>query len=300
MALLGLTVNTSPGAEGHITPEADAAIYQGIFGEDAVLPVGEEFSAQIINNNCIRLGNGVLCVGGHMCMTSYGDYTDVIIDSAGTDMVRYDLICARFETTGPGGVDSVSIVVKKGTEVESSPKAPSWIRNNLYEGGLVREFPLHMVRISGPLIMSVSKVFNTLSAIPQSGIWTPTVDGLSMSAAYGDYVVLGQTVIISFYFTGVPTGVGGRLEIKGFPLEISTDYRWAAGGGHAQGFKHSGGQACFSGWNLQASSRSIFGRAYALNADGISGAGYLMVPSTSDVIPSEGIHASGTIMARVV
>ena len=41
MAFKPLTVNTPTGKKAHILAEDDAALYDGIFGEDCVLKLGE-------------------------------------------------------------------------------------------------------------------------------------------------------------------------------------------------------------------------------------------------------------------
>ena len=66
MAFKPLTVNTPIGKKAHILAEDDAALYDGIFGEDCVLKIGEQFASKTISNNVIRVMDGVVVVGGHV------------------------------------------------------------------------------------------------------------------------------------------------------------------------------------------------------------------------------------------
>ena len=62
MAFKPLTVNTPAGKKAHILAEDDAALYDGIFGEDCVLKLGEQFASKTISNNVIRVMDGVVAV----------------------------------------------------------------------------------------------------------------------------------------------------------------------------------------------------------------------------------------------
>jgi hypothetical protein len=106
MAFKPLTVNTPIGEEAHILAEDDAALYDGIFGEDCVLKLGEQFASKTISNNVIRVMDGVVVVGGHVGRIIKGDYEDMMIDNGIADQKRNDLIVARFQSGGTGGADT--------------------------------------------------------------------------------------------------------------------------------------------------------------------------------------------------
>lgn len=143
MALYPITVNTPVEALPHIYAEDDAAIYESISGGDGVYDIGEMLKATVLSNNNVRIGNGVLSVGGHIARIKYGDYEEMTIDNGESGKNRNDLIVARFSTTGFGGVDEFSLEVKKGVAVTGAAKDPEVETGNLYEGETIREFPLH-------------------------------------------------------------------------------------------------------------------------------------------------------------
>lgn len=164
MALKGITINTPPEAAAHILAEYDAAIYQGIYGEDAVIKVGSCFSASVQSNNKIRISDGLLSVGGHMAIQPYGEYTDVSIENGQSGVFRKDIIVAKIESTGSGGVDTIKFEVKKG---ESGGELPSLVQNSMYQSGKVREFPLYTVRLSGVNIVEIIKMFEPIENVAE-------------------------------------------------------------------------------------------------------------------------------------
>lgn len=156
--LIPITVNTPPGEEAHIRAEDDASIYQSIFGEDGVSTVGQACKATVLSNNKVRIADGVICVGGHFARIPYGDYIDCEIDSGQSEKKRNDIIVARFETTGTGGIDTYTCEVKKGT-AGSTATDPEIVQEDLYKAGKVRELPLYRVKIEGLSITAVEQLF---------------------------------------------------------------------------------------------------------------------------------------------
>lgn len=164
MGLKGITVNTAAEAEAHIYAEDDAAIYQSILGMDAVADIGQQCKATVISNNKIRVSDGVVVVGGHVARIPYGEYEDCEIANGQTGKNRNDLIVARFETTGSGGVDKMTCKVYQGT-AGSTAADPSITQDNIYQNGKVREFPLYRVRIEGLNIVAVDQLFTVLPSM---------------------------------------------------------------------------------------------------------------------------------------
>ena len=162
MGFKPLTYKNAPGEEPHITPEDDAAIYESIVGTDGAFTVGEQFKATVISNNKVRIGNGVLNVGGHMGRTTYGDYVDVTIENGVSEQNRNDLIIARFVI---GDTDTYELDVKKGVSGKEAVD-PELIQEDLYNGGKTREYPLYRVKIEGLSIVKVEQMLEIRPTIP--------------------------------------------------------------------------------------------------------------------------------------
>lgn len=156
--LIPITVNTPPGEEAHIRAEDDASVYQSIFGEDGVSTVGQACKATVLSNNKVRIADGIICVGGHFARIPYGDYIDCEIDSGQSEKKRNDIIVARFESTGTGGIDTYTCEVKKG-KAGSTATDPEIVQEDLYKAGKVRELPLYRVKIEGLSITAVEQLF---------------------------------------------------------------------------------------------------------------------------------------------
>ncbi|MDR3925445.1 MAG: hypothetical protein Q3X47_03805 [Dorea sp.] len=173
--LKALNINTPPEAEPHIYAEDDAAIYKAIFGGDGVSTIGQACKATVLSNNKVRIADGVLCVDGHMARIPYGEYEDCEIMNGQSGKNRNDIIVAKFETTGTGGIDTMTCEVIQGTAGETAVD-PELTQDDIYAGGKVREYPLYRVKIEGLSITAVEKMFEV---IPTSWILLNKINELS-------------------------------------------------------------------------------------------------------------------------
>ena len=181
--LRALNINTPPEAEPHIYAEDDAAIYKAIFGGDGVSTIGQACKATVLSNNRVRIADGVLCVDGHMARIPYGEYEDCEIMNGQSGKNRNDIIVAKFETTGTGGIDTMTCEVIQGTAGETAVD-PELTQDDIYAGGKVREYPLYRVKIEGLSITAVEQMFEI---IPSNKDLSNKLGNLGQSAAIGQY-----------------------------------------------------------------------------------------------------------------
>lgn len=181
--LKALNINTPPEAEPHIYAEDDAAIYKAIFGGDGVSTIGQACKATVLSNNKVRIADGVLCVDGHMARIPYGEYEDCEIMNGQSGKNRNDIIVAKFETTGTGGIDTMTCEVIQGTAGETAVD-PELTQDDIYAGGKVREYPLYRVKIEGLSITAVEQMFEI---IPSNKDLSNKLGNLGQSAAIGQY-----------------------------------------------------------------------------------------------------------------
>lgn len=171
----GITVNTAPEAEPHIYAEDDAAIYQAIFGGDGVSTIGQACKATVLSNNKVRVADGVICVGGHMARIPYGAYEDCEIMNGQSEKNRNDIIVAKFETTGTGGIDTMTCEVIQGTAGETATD-PELAQDDIYTGGKTRELPLYRVKIEGLSIVAVEQMFKLKPTAEELKLLIESVD----------------------------------------------------------------------------------------------------------------------------
>ena len=224
--LKGITVNTAPEAEPHIYAEDDAAVFQTMFGEDGVSSIGQACKATVLSNNKVRVADGVICVGGHFARIPYGEYEDCEIANGQSGKNRNDIIVARFETTGTGGIDTYTCEVKQGTPGDAATD-PELTQDNLYNGGKVRELPLYRVKIEGISIVAVEQMFDV---VPTNAELIKTVTELIGKSGklienqidYQEYTLLGGKVKV---ISGSVIRKGaGKNYIALFTAEQLKDY----------------------------------------------------------------------------
>jgi hypothetical protein len=219
-----ITVNTAPEAEPNICAEDDAAIYQSLFGEDGVSSVGQACKATVLSNNKVRVADGVICVGGHFARIPYGDYIDCEIENGQSGQNRNDIIVARFETTGTGGIDTYTCEVKKGM-AGSTATDPEIVQEDLYKAGKVRELPLYRVKIEGLSITAVEQLFTLRKTneelekeLVSLNSKIPDVYYEEVSLHYYDGAYMTATVNVGKQFAGRPVQVTSIYK-SGYPTQ---------------------------------------------------------------------------------
>lgn len=189
--LKALNINTPPEAEPHIYAEDDAAIYKTIFGGDGVSTIGQACKATVLSNNKVRIADGVLCVDGHMARIPYGEYEDCEIMNGQSGKNRNDIIVAKFETTGTGGIDNMTCEAIQGIAGEMAVD-PELTQDDIYAGGKVREYPLYRVKIEGLSITAVEQMFEI---IPSNKDLSNKVAELNKNIACSPSVKRRETLI---------------------------------------------------------------------------------------------------------
>lgn len=151
----------------HITSGDTGRLIAGIVGTGRyVLRTGTQMEATVVSSNLVRIGAGdAVDQGRHICIPA-GTYEEAAIDNGYQYNQRIDVIAIRYEKNG-SGVESASIVVKKGTEVTLSdtPTAPTLTTGNILEGALVDEMALYYVRIRETQITSVDAAYRVAPSL---------------------------------------------------------------------------------------------------------------------------------------
>lgn len=163
-----MSVNIVTGMTGqaHITSDDDRirnAYYIG--NSKYVFEYGHSFEPTILNNNLIRIQDGMLVNQGTQIGIELTDYEDVVIENGLSGVNRNDLIVMRYEKEADTGTESGKLVVIKGTSGATATD-PEYISGNILDGGdLIDDMPLYRVRIESLSIVAVEPLF-TLYHLP--------------------------------------------------------------------------------------------------------------------------------------
>lgn len=146
--------------EPHITPLMDSMWHQGILGkETCALNAYENFEAQVISNNEIRVRSGVGSIQGRFFCIEPNTYDAVTINNGSQGEKRKDLIVVHFEENTDTKVQTIDLRVIQGQPSESTPAVPEYTEGNLDDGDIIAEVPWLEVDLEGINIVGVKKVF---------------------------------------------------------------------------------------------------------------------------------------------
>lgn len=147
----------------HVTSADHGSFWAAIIGNgDYVLDIGQKFAATIVSNNLVRIADGDLLMQGRHVRVSTGETVDLTIENGTADMLRCDLIVARYAKSAETGVEDANLVVISGTAAESSPADPEYTTGDILSGDLQRDFPLFRVNLDGITITSIDTLFTQI------------------------------------------------------------------------------------------------------------------------------------------
>lgn len=158
---MAVNIVTGMTGQAHITSDDDRARNAWILGKDRmVFEHGKCFEAEVINNNLVRIHDGVLMNQGTQIAIELNDYEDCVIENGVSGTNRYDLIVMRYEKNADTSLESATLAVIKGVQSDV-PTDPEFVSGNILDGGdLVDEFPLFRVCIESLTITKCEKMFS--------------------------------------------------------------------------------------------------------------------------------------------
>lgn len=207
--------------EPHVTVENDRGINAAIFGAGRfVLPVGNQFRAEYIGNNTVRVYDGKLIDNGAVAGIPAGQYVDLLIPETGQGMKRNDLIIFQYEKNASTFVESGSFVVVNGVETEGTAADPELTQQDiLSDTATFDQMALWRVPVAGSVISAPVKVFKVANSTKNAG-GTPVVaatstDGVNYEATVEnvDELYTGLEITIIPNMTSESTAV--MLNVNG-------------------------------------------------------------------------------------
>lgn len=165
---MAIELITGYAGEGHVS-SADAGRFNaGVCGTGKyVLGTGTKFAYSIESSNLVRISSGDAVDQGRHIIIPQNSVEDAAIQNGNQNKTRIDVIALRYSKDASTGVESASLVVIKGSEVNtgSTPTAPAVTSGNIYNGATQDDMPLYHVLIEGTQITSVTKVFTEITSL---------------------------------------------------------------------------------------------------------------------------------------
>lgn len=161
----------------HVTAEQWADFNRGIFGEAAILPVGNRMETAIQTANQITVKDGVAVFDGRQVYIAYGESENIAIQSGTQGMQRRDIVVLEYKRIEETGVESVQFKVINGTPAASGAKDPSVQDMDIRTGVTVSQKPFCRVRLNGTAIEGVDALVQVKEFKPHA--FTAPVNNLA-------------------------------------------------------------------------------------------------------------------------
>ena len=176
--------------KNHVTAAQIADFNRGIYGNAAILDVGNKLEASIQTANRITIKDGVAVFDGREVYVAYGKNETVNITSGTQDMKRYDIIAVVYEKDARTGVEKVTLKAITGTPNTMHPSDPQVNDLDIRTGILKSEKPLYRVRLNGTAIEGIDalveiKGFKKHNFANPIKTLTETREGYALDATMG-------------------------------------------------------------------------------------------------------------------
>ena len=153
--------------EPHVTVENDRGVNAAIFGAGRfVFPIGNQFRAEYIGNNTIRVYDGKLINNGAIAGIPVGQYVDLLVPEAGQGMKRNDLIVFQYSKDTVKLIESGNFVVVNGEETSDTPTDPELTHQDiLSDTATFDQMPMWRITVSSTVISEPEQLFTVCENI---------------------------------------------------------------------------------------------------------------------------------------
>ena len=128
---MGIHIVTGYAGKEHVTSADAGSMNAGIVGTGRyVMQTAEQFAAEIVSNNLIKVKSGDLMNQGRHMRIDVNDYEEVTIQNGAQSVFRNDLIVARYKKDPSTLIETTEIVVIKGTAGANCNRSDLHIRRH--------------------------------------------------------------------------------------------------------------------------------------------------------------------------
>ena len=159
---MGIHIVTGYAGKEHVTSADAGSMNAGIVGTGRyVMQTAEQFAAEIVSNNLIKVKSGDLMNQGRHMRIDVNDYEEVTIQNGAQSVFRNDLIVARYKKDPSTLIETTEIIVIKGT-AGATATDPTYTSGDILAGATQDDFPLYRVSLNGLNIEKVTPLFSTV------------------------------------------------------------------------------------------------------------------------------------------
>ena len=187
---MALELVTGYKGQNHVTADQWADFNRSIYGNAAILPVGNKMAVEIQTANQITVKDGVAVFDGRQIYIGYGESENVAIESGTQAMLRNDIVVVKYTKNEETGVESVAFEAITGTPAASDPVDPSYQDMDIRTGVFTSQKAFCRVRLNGVAIESIDMLVDVKEinehafAAPANNLTTAT-PGTALDAAMG-------------------------------------------------------------------------------------------------------------------
>lgn len=133
----------------------DARFYYSLIGAEGVHNVGNCLAAEKQGTNSIVVKDGVVSVMGRYAIIDPSDDEVLTLEMNQTGYNRNDLVVAEFNSNS--GDETIVLKVLKGIATTGTATDPVLIKNDLTQGGTIRQVPLHRIKWKGTSVETIER-----------------------------------------------------------------------------------------------------------------------------------------------
>ena len=210
---MGIELVTGFTGKAHISSLDVAKFNAGAFGPGEYVFAGvkdDKLKATMASSNKVHISSGnAMMQGRHFWVDAAG--VDLTVQTGTQGQKRNDLVVARYAKNASTGIESVSLVVIKGTPTTGTPADPSYTRGDILNGNaLANDMPLWRIPLNGITVGTPVQLFKEFTSAKDAWDSVSQVKKISADAMA---VTKGSTYTFSANVPSVdgyvPVGVVG-------------------------------------------------------------------------------------------
>ena len=173
--------------KAHISSLDVAKFNAGAFGPGEYVFAGvkdDKLKATMASSNKVHISSGnAMMQGRHFWVDAAG--VDLTVQTGTQGQKRNDLVVARYAKNASTGVESVSLVVIKGTPTTGTPADPSYTRGDILNGNaLANDMPLWRIPLNGITVGTPVQLFQEFASAKDAWDSVSQVDAIDGVTAY--------------------------------------------------------------------------------------------------------------------